>query len=91
MKLRKKTGCTFNRACYQLGKKHDVDRVSQEVLFRFLLVAINVYDVAQALKRMKTQAYGQQYFECFERIIPADKRCQVIVVNDEKIVILENE
>ena len=60
-----KIGTSFNRACHQLRKKADKQRVVQEVGFLFCFAVIHINAVSQRLKCIKGNTHHCQHVVVF--------------------------
>jgi hypothetical protein len=79
----------LNRAGNQLREKHDVSRVNDEIGFGLLIPAVDLYDVAQTLKRMEGKSDWQNDRDHRTRKLPPNQARETHKRSREKIKILK--
>ena len=82
---------TFNRACHQLREKRDKKRISNRITLCRNAATINIDGIAQSLKGIKRNAYGQQPRELGQTKMdsPMAEKCRHVV--GHKLIILKQK
>ena len=82
---------TFNSACHQLREKRDKKRIRNRITLGRNVAAINIDGIAQSLKGIKRNAYGQQPRELGQTKMDSlmAEKCRHIV--GHKLIILKQK
>jgi hypothetical protein len=81
----------LDRTCHQLWEKHHVGCVGDEILFSLLLSAVDLYDIAETLKRVKRKANRKNDFKSRLVEVPAEQAGKSDQIVPKEIIVLEDE